>query len=100
MTVVPAGMAGPFRTARANMVTSKFTELLDDCTPPSLPEANVTLEDCLENRQRSPSSSSSSKGSIESVKFASSTHSPPTTPTSPSISGLMRAFSTRRRNAP
>ncbi|KAG9611379.1 hypothetical protein KCV04_g17270, partial [Aureobasidium melanogenum] len=80
-----------------NMVTSKFTEMLDDCAPPSLPSANVTLEDCLEHRQRSPSSSSSSKGSIEGVKFAASTHSPPATPTSP-ISGLMRAFSTRRRN--
>ncbi|KAG9696219.1 hypothetical protein KCU95_g4415, partial [Aureobasidium melanogenum] len=72
---------------KTNMVTSKFTEMLDDCAPPSLPSANVTLEDCLEHRQRSPSSSSSSKGSIEGVKFAAPTHSPPATPTSP-ISGL------------
>lgn len=88
--------------SQSTMTTSKFTEILDASFAPSMPEANVSLEECLmENRQRSASSSStSSSTSLNSTSrhsiagVAPPLMAPPTSPIS-----RLRAMSLRRKGS-
>lgn len=95
-----SSLSQPYIHSQSTMTTSKFTEILDASLAPSMPEANVSLEESLmENRQRSASSSStSSSTSLNSTSrhsiagVASPLMAPPTSPI-----GRLRAMSLRRK---